>query len=165
MNAKADEEIKIKLEWLPHKSELIADKFKPYLTARIDIQLMSTKGNFQILSVSDYFANVTRPAWFQRGGIGYQIQSTIGMLEIVAKADVEGQVQLQLKGSDVRDPRDNSKRIPYWIDYTKLTVNGKTIFDMLTPAWHDKTYFYRMNAKADEEIKIKLEWLPHRSDN
>ena len=141
-------------------------KFSDYFTARLDIQ-METKaegGNFQIVSVSDDKAKVTKAKWLLKDNIGYFIQSYIGKLEFVAKTSVDGKITLKLKGKDVRDPSDRSKRIPYWIDYNKLTVNGEVIFDELKPAWHDKPYNYTLDAKADEEIKISVEWLPHRSD-
>ena len=134
-------------------------------TARVDIKFLSTTGDFKIISLSDEKATVEKPAWFNKSGIGYVIQSYAGKLEIVAQATADGQLELDLKGMDVRNPKGKPKRIPYWIDYTKLTVNGEIIFDELTPAWHDKPYAYKMNAKAGEEIKIQVEWLPHRSDN
>jgi len=175
MDAKADEEIKVQFEWFPHRGDILpevskpvekppVDKFPPYVTSRMDIKLQSTKGDFQILSMSDNQAEVIKPTWLQKGGIGYQIQSYAGKMEFVAKATADGKINLNLLGLDVRDPKDNSKRIPYWIDYTKLTVNGKSIIDKRTPAWHDKVYRYNMDVKAGEEIKIQVEWLPHRSD-
>ena len=139
-------------------------KFKPFITARIDMKLTTTKGDFQIVSVSDRSANVTKPAWFQKDGIGYVIQSYTGKQEIVAKATVDGTIIFWLRGVDVRDPKDKSKRIPYWIDYTNFTINGKTILDKVTPTWHDESYRYTLNVKANEEIKIQVEWLPHRVD-
>ena len=92
------------------------------------------------------------------------ITSFVGKMAFVAKATVDGQIRLFLRGIDVRTPEDNSKRVPYWVDYTKLIVNGKVVFDKLTPAWHDKAYAYNMDVKAGEEVKIQIEWLPHRSD-
>lgn len=142
----------------------VVNKFKNYFTARLDVALLTNAGDFQIVDISDDMANISKPAWFQKGGVGYLIQSYVGKLKIVAKADVDGKVQLSLRGIDVRTPDDSSKRIPYWIDYTKLTINDKVIFDELTPAWHDKPYVYKLDTKADEEIVIEVEWLPHRSD-
>ena len=139
------------------------NKFNRYFTARIDIK-SSTQGDFQILSVSDPNAYVRQPYWLNKDGIGYQIQSYAGSIEIVAKATTDGKINLSLKGLDIRKPEDNSKRIPYWIDYTKLIVNNKVIFKKVTPAWHDKSYNYNFDVKADEEIKIQTEWLPHNSD-
>ena len=140
----------------------IIKKFSRYFTARIDIKLVAEAGDFQIVSVSDDKAKVSKPGWFQKDGIGYVIQSYSGNVELIAKAAASGKVQLRLLGMDVRD--DNSKHIPYWIDYTALTVNGEKIFDTLTPAWHNKPYRHTIDVKADEEITIAVEWLPHRSD-
>ena len=142
----------------------IVNKFKRYFTARVDIKLETTEGDFQIVDVSDDAVNVSKPAWFNKGGVGYVIQSYVGTLNFVAKSSVDGKISLSLRGLDVRDTEDKSKRIPYWIDYTKLTVNDKVIFDTLTPAWHDKAYRHIMDVKAGDEIKIQVEWLPHRSD-
>ena len=83
---------------------------------------MTTEGDFQILSVSDDKAGVYKPAWFQRNGIGYVINSNVGQLEFVAKTTMDGQILLSLKALDIRSSEDKSKRIPYWINYTKLTM-------------------------------------------
>jgi hypothetical protein len=151
-----------------HLQELLYEIFdsKQLIAARIDIKLMTTTGDFQILSVSDDKATVWKPIWFNKGGIGYQIQSywNASELEIVAKSDVDGQINLELKGLDILTPKDRSKRFPYWVDYTKFTVDGNLIFDTLTPAWHDKPYRYKFDVKANEEIKIQVEWQPHRND-
>ncbi len=143
----------------------IFDNFKQYFTARIDIKFdTTTTGDFQILSVSDKNANIFKPAYFQKNGTGYVIQSYTGNLDYTAKVTTDGKIRLWLRGMWIPDPEDKSKRIPYWIDYTKLTVNDETILDTLTPTWHDKSYYYFMEVKTDEEIKIHIEWQPHRSD-
>ena len=177
LEVKADDEIRIKTYWLPHQNETpapldvikevepINKKFLPYLTARVDVKLVPQgEGDFQIVSVSDAKATVLKPDWFQKGGIGYQIQSYKGNMEIVAKATVDGQINLRLMGLYMSNPEDKSKCVPYWIDYTKLTVNDKVIFEELTPVWHDKPYHYTLEVKAGDEIRIQTYWLPHRSD-
>ena len=180
INAKADEEITIKVEWLPHmgdfieqkilppppppKVEPIPNKFKNYLTARIDINLLTTEGDFKIISSSDTKAKISQPSFMKEERIGYIITSLAGSLILVAKATVDGQLNLKLRGMSIPAPKDKSKRIPYWIDYTKLIVNDKKIFVTLKPAWHDKPYIHNMEVKADKEITIKVEWLPHMGD-
>ncbi len=191
MDVKAGEEIKIETEWLPHRADnienvpavinppspsivpkltkaqekeldLISIIQKDYFTARADIQLVTKqKGEFQIISVLDEKAEIRKPAWFQKNGIGYQIQSYSGRLEFVAKASVDGKINLRLRGLDVRTPEDKTKRIPYWINYTRLIVDEEVIFDEITPAWLEKFYSYNTDIKAGEEIKIQIEWLPH----
>ena len=124
--------------------------------ARIDIRLTPKgEGDFQV-NVSDDKAKVWKPDWFNKGGIGYQIQSHAESLEIVAKAAADGQLLLRLMGIYVSYPKDDTKRVPCWIDYTKLVVNGSVIFDTLTPTWHDKPYIYKMNVKAGDELKIQI---------
>ena len=43
------------------------------------------------------------------------------------------------------------------------TVNDKTAFDTVTPAWHDKPYIYKTDIVSDEKIKIEIEWQPPKS--
>ena len=139
----------------------IINKFKQYFTARIDIKFSTDNGDFQILSISDGNAKLIKPNWFNKNGIGYVIRSYTGELKLVAKASADGQMQLRLRTTDVRDDKNRSKRIPFWIDYTTLIVNEQTIFDNPTPTWHNKPYLHVMDVKADEEITIEVEWLPH----
>ena len=135
------------------------------LTARIDVKLIPKgEGKLQILSTSDAKAIIKKADWLPKNESGYFIQSYAGKMELIVKATVDGQIRLAIRGLDVRNPEDKSKRIPYWIDYTKLVVNGKFLFDELTPTWHDKPFIRMLDAKADEEIKIQVEWQPHRSD-
>ena len=133
--------------------------------ARINIKLFPKEyGDFQILSLSDDKAALWKPDWFQNNGIGYQLQSYVGKLEFIAKATANGQIKLLLMGMDVRYPKDNSKRVPYWIEYTKLIINDQIIFDKITPAWHDKQFIYNLDVKADDEIKFQIEWLTYKEE-
>ena len=151
------------LKLVPKNSVQIPEKFKNYITARMDIKLVSTEGDFQILSLSDENATVMKPSWLQKDGVGYQIQSYAGNLEVIAKSTVDGKIKMTLLGIDVRD--SENKRIPHWVDYTKFTVNENVILNKLIPAWHNKSYNHAVDTKAGEEIKIQVEWLPHRSNN
>ena len=153
--------------WLIHNNAAqIIKKFGRYFTARIQFQLWqkTASGAVKIISMSDDAAKISSPEWYQKNGTGYVILSHAGKLKIVAKAFVPGQIRLNLLGLDIRNPDDKTERIPYWIDYTKLTVNGEVIFDELTPAWHNKSYRHQIDVAADEEFSIEVEWLPHRSD-
>lgn len=144
----------------------ILRKFSRYFTAKLEIQLMTTtnKSDFQILSVSDKRAEINTPELLNRNGVGYSIQSYAGKLTVVFKAAVNGRVLLSFKGLFDTDPDDKAKKISCRVDYTKLVVNEKIIFDKLTTAWHGNPYNHVMNIKADEEITLEVEWLPHRSD-
>ncbi|MBR1421645.1 MAG: hypothetical protein IJ575_11415, partial [Selenomonadaceae bacterium] len=101
---------------------------------------------------------------WQNGVTGYIIHSYAGNLEFVVKATANGQIKLLLRGIDERYPEDQSKSMPYWIDYTKLTINDKTLIDKITPSCYGKSYIISIDLRAGAEIKTKIEWLPHRSD-
>ena len=140
-------------------------ELRRHFTARIDTLLMTKEeGDFQILSTSDDKAKVSKPKWFQKNGIGYVVTSYAGNVEFVVKSTVDGQISLRLRGLDVRTPEDKKKRIPYWVDYTKLTINGYTIFNAVNPAWHDEPYRCTFGIKAGAEVTIQVEWLPHKND-
>ena len=137
-------------------------KLQNIFTARIDIWLIpnSEQGDIQFVSTSDDNTSIGRATWVE-DKIVYFVQSYAGKLDLVAKATSDGRFDVILRGKDVRDPADRSKRIPYWIDYTKLTINGKVIIDKPTSVWHDKSYKYSLDVKTDEGIVIQAEWLPH----
>ena len=149
-----------------HESDAaILAKFKRWFSLRLDIQMKTTnREDFQIVSVSDAKADIRKPAWFNKNGVGYVIQSYVGKLNIIFKIVDGGTVTLNLKGLFYPDPEDKRKHIPYWIDCTKFAVNDNVIFNKLTPIWHDKPYSYKFEAKAGEEVTLSVEWLPHRSD-
>ena len=148
---------------------LMPRKFNPLITARIDAKFMGATGDFQILAISDKKASVSKPGWFQRTGIGYVIQSSNKNLTFIIRVTTDGQIIFNLRGMDVRISENwqkgIAKRIPYWIDYSKLIINEKTVLDKLTPTWCDEPYCYNLNVKADEEITVKVEWMPHINDH
>ena len=145
----------------------IVGKFNRYFTAHIDVQLVpkTEGGDFPVIFVSDDRAKVLYKAgWTPKGTLANTIDSYTGKLKFIMKTTVDGQVNAFFRGLWVPTPEDRSKLIPYWVDYTKLTVNGKVIFDKLTPTWHRKPYIHKMDLKAGDEIIVEVEWLPHRSD-
>ena len=144
----------------------IINKFRLYLKGKIIIQVLkNTKPDaFRIISINDRKAKVSKPPGTQKKGLCYVIDSYNGSLEIVVEVIEAGQILLRLAGPFIPDKKEVRKLIPYWIDYTKLIVNDETVFDTLTPAWCGKPYKYIIDAKAQEKIKIQIDWQPHRSD-
>ena len=51
----------------------------------------------------------------------------------------DGNLTVKLRGVDFKDKKRN--RIPVYINYTKLIVNGDTILNNDTYCWHNKPYF------------------------
>lgn len=142
-------------------SAQIVRRFKNFFTARIEFQLLCTGAgvdDLQILSVSDDTARIEK-------GNGYAITSYSGQVTFSLKALVDGQIRLDLRGANVRNPDKLDERIPYRIDYTKLIVNGKVVFDTPAPVWYEDFCRYDItNIKAGTAIEMHVEWLPHMSD-
>ena len=147
--------------------ESIINKFNCYFTARIRILLVpkTDRGDLQIVSASDDKAQISKFIWKQQNIVGYSIQSLVGKIEFVVKATTDGRLNFFLSGVEVRHPEDNKKHIPYWIDYTQFVINDGSVFDTVKSAWFERDFRYGLEEiKAGEEIKIQVEWLPHRSD-
>lgn len=140
-----------------------AKKFKNYISARIDIKLITKTGrepDFMVTKLSDPQCKLSKPDWFQQQGIGYVLISDQGDIEFSCISKSDGELCFFLRGMDVRDPNNNT-RIPYWINFTIFSVNDTGIFknteNLVT---HDKPYVYRLSVQANSEIKVNLSWLP-----
>lgn len=146
-----------------YNSSSIIKKFSSYFAARIDLKLSKLNPeDIQYFFVTDDRAVCQKPIWFQKTGVGYIITSYCGDLKIGIKTNKKGQGKISLRGVDVRDSEDKSKRIPYWIDYTSFSVNDRIVIEERTPAWHDLPFQYEFEFKEGEEILIDLSWMPHR---
>lgn len=135
--------------------ETILSKFKDFFSARVTIRLDEemNEDSLHIVSCSDERAEFSKPEYWAQKGVCHSITSYAGQLEIVAKVAVDKKAQIRLSG-----------KLRLLVDYTKLTVNGKIIFDTIKSAGHFKPYVYNMDVKAGEEIKLSVEWQPHRQE-
>ena len=132
-----------------------------FTTARIDIKNQRGEGNDLVVKASDPKCTIGKPAWFNREGVGYLLQSTKGQIDIDLTCVRDGDLNVFLRGLDMHEANDNKKRIPVWIDYTKMTVNGETVFDTVQPICHDKPYRYTKKVVDGEKLTLHLEWKRH----
>lgn len=144
----------------------IVEKFKDAFTARIDLEFigLDKDSKLQEIIVSDDFARVEKPSWFQKNGDGYNIISISGDIYIKLKTNTAGKINVWLRGMDVRVPNDNSKRIVCWVDYTKFIVNENEILSESFPAWHNKSYKYSMEIESPGDISIRVCWETHKDN-
>lgn len=136
----------------------VFNKVRTTFTSRIDLLLKDENAAFDY-SLSDEEANIKEPEWLQKSGKGIIIESYALSMDIVIKPKTEGQLEISLRGIDVSD--GNGGRIPYWIDYSVFTINGESMLDQLTPAWHNNIVLKTVEAHENEEIQIHVEWKPH----
>ena len=137
------------------------NKLLKYVTARIDFKNFGTEeNNLEILECSDLSSEIFAAPWLNDDeGVGWVINSRKGSIDLKIKCINDGQLQILLRGIDFRDR--NHDRVPVFIDYTNLTINGICIFDSRISVHHDNSYKYlKKDVKDGEIFDIHIEWEP-----
>ena len=135
-----------------------------YYTSRIDIKNNGTYNNkIEILSISDDDAKVTSPKWFSdEKGNGIQIQSSKGFLDLKLKIVSDGLLNIDLRSLNVNYKRDKSLKVPIFIEYTSLKINGVESLKKYELVSHDDKYVHNVTVKNGEIIFVHLEWEPFK---
>lgn len=133
---------------------------KKYYTARIDIKNLQNKhNNVIIVENNDLNSKIMQPNWFtDSDGVGTIIESINGELNLKIKCVGDGDLNIWLRGPDIRDK--NNKRFPIYIDYVKFLVNNKNVFNNNTLIWHDNPYKFVKEVHNSEILDIHIKWLP-----
>ena len=128
--------------------------------ARFDIKNSGNPANAIEIIKSSSLSNFKSPSWYiHKSGIGQTLEATEGKLDLTLKCINDGNLEIILRGRDWRDSR--GVRVPMKINFTKLTVNGKTVLDKKTTIWHDKPFNYEIPVKDGEIITLHAEWEPY----
>ena len=64
---------------------------------------------------------------------------------------------------DYRDK--NGLRIPLYIDYQEISVDGKNIVNSSRVSWHDNPFIYKKEVSDGQIVKISAKWLPLNEDS
>ena len=70
-------------------------------------------------------------------------------------------LSISLRGTDKRDK--NNVLIENWVDFIKVSINGKDIISKITPVWHNKPYVYTLEAKKGDILNLYAEWKKHET--
>lgn len=131
-----------------------------HITARVDLKNSGDDGNdIELLEISDKEAFVDAPDWLKKNGSGHVIQSQKGRILIKCRCRGDGLFSLTLRS--IGKLYENGKRIPYWIDYTSLEVNGEGLIDGIVCVSHDVPFKFERESKDGDLITISLSWMPH----
>lgn len=165
--------INIEAEWNPLMPEsnmhLLQDDnyddLNIYSEARFDIKNYGNEtNNIVLLNSNTPFYVISRPQWFTNSeGIGYTINSLNKELNLSFKCINDGRLEILFRAIDYRDRNNN--RIPIYIDYTEIEIDGESIIDGSTVLWHDNELCYNKLVKDGQIIKIKLKWRPLNEDS
>ncbi len=131
-----------------------------YKTARLDIKNLGMVENTIIMNDKlDKETVITYPSWFtNEQGRGMVVTSTSGNLRLKLGSVQDGNLEIRLRGMDVRD--EDGIRLPVMIQFNKFAVNGTVIFDTPRNIWHDRPFAWSMPVQDGDIIEIEVEWEP-----
>ena len=160
-----DDIINIKVKWCPinYKSDFFLETdyeklIDNFYRARIDIKNYGSAGNdLTLVNCDDSSSNIFKPNWFKDyDGIGTIVSSSKGDLKLSFKCIHEGNLKIDFRAIDFRDRDDN--RVPIYIDYHKIEIDGKSIINGNTVQCHDIPLHYEKHVKDGQIVNIKLNW-------
>ena len=129
-----------------------------YITARLDLKNEGNRDNkIEFLSI-DNDVKIEFPNWFKdENGVGVVIQCSKGELDLNIRCRGNGKLNIRLMGIDVKH---EGKRIPIFINFKSLIINGNQFLDTDKLVSHDDYYYCGLNVKDGDFIFIHAEWSP-----
>lgn len=130
---------------------------KKLSTMRVDIKNAGSTHNS--VTIKSKNAKISKPSWFTNTqGVGQIVESYEPKQEIKIKAIKSGKLILNFRGPWLRH---KDKRIPLWIDYKSINIDGKEILAKPVAAWHDAPFHHEMAVKDGQIVHIKIKQAYH----
>ena len=165
-NVKNGQIVNIKAKWGPvySNSVFLDNSLNRFSTARIDLKNYGDESNnIILLNENTSLYNISQPEWFaDLNGIGSTITSDNKKLDLSVKCINDGKLKIDFRGIDFKD--SNNNRIPIYIDYREIKIDGKSIIDGSTVLWHDNKLEYSKDVKDGQIVNINLKW-EHLNEN
>lgn len=131
--------------------------FDKYFTARIDIKNENLNNHIKIIENSDEFASIDCPKWFEDNlGKGLCIHSKKRNIKLKIKCYGNGELFIRFRGMDIKD--FNGNKIPIYIKYISIFINGKKINDAEKIVCHDNPYYYKSHVNDGEILTLNIKW-------
>ncbi len=158
--------VNIHVEWRPlsresnlHLIQGNEDYSSIYSHSRVDIKNYGDERNSIIMLEEDMSYNIFQPKWFADSeGIGSVITSFNKELNLSFKCINNGKLKIKFRAKDFKDL--NNSRIPIYIDYKKIEIDGESIIKNSTVLSHDNSLSYDKQVNDGQIVNIKLKWEP-----
>lgn len=127
-------------------------------SSRIDVKNIG--GSSNNIEVKAENCKISKPGWLnnsQGGGCVVEGNTLIQKIEI--KAIQDGILHFEFRGID---KKFENKRVPLWIDYKSIKIDGIEILSVSIAAWHDKPFKYDMPVENRQEITVEIEQQYHQ---
>lgn len=95
-------------------------------TARIDIKNQGEGNDVKIRVLAGELCKVLPVPWFSKEGTGYTLVA--GDKNFLLELECVGTGNLLIRLLGRYRPVSENKRLPLWVDYTRLAVNDEVIF-------------------------------------
>ena len=125
---------------------------------RIDVKNYGASDNDIVVTGKNIKTN--KPKWFiNEKGVGAVIETSNSRQKLSIKIIKDGKLQFSFRGQD----KKNSKgvRMPVWIDYKSIKIDGKEILSSPIKTWHDEPYRYEMAVKDGQTIGVEIKQTSH----
>lgn len=127
--------------------------------ARIDIKNQGEGNDVKISVVKGEHCHIRKAQWFSKGGDGYVLETYENHQVLKLECHGAGELLIRLQGVDRRSP--SGTRLPLWVDYTRLAINGKVIFWEIKPQWHNRPYVFTGKVADGEQVIVEISWSSH----
>ena len=132
-------------------------------TARVDIKNVGSEYNLVKLmkQVETDEIRITKPWWnCNKNGVGFMVTDEGGIIRLHVRCYGDGMLEIACRCYDERDENDASKRIPAWVMYNSILLDGIEQLESPVCAWHDKAVYCRKPVRDGEEHDIIIVWQP-----
>lgn len=124
---------------------------------RIDIKNFGIESN--ALEITSKNCKITQPKWSTNiQGVGSVIEGKQLKNIFNIKVINDGILKINFKSID---KKIGGEKVPLWIDYKSIKINGKEILSKPISVWHDKPYCYEMPVKDGQKIALEVEQQYH----
>ncbi len=141
----------------------ILNQYKPCKinqTARLDCVFAGTDANSQVAveNMSECYCDISSPAWINKNGKGFVLSSDRGYAKLKLSNSGEGHLSLIFRAADVSV---DNRRLPIWVDYNSIKINGSEQLEDITPSCHDKPISLKIELETSTELEIEFRWTAH----
>lgn len=158
---KVSEELKeLKINLTSEYYDDNAEFLRKYSESRIDIKNAGNESNDVILlECDDVVCTSSKPSWLSdEEGAGMVLNSIKGNMNFTFQCVGDGLLTLGFKGLDYRDKKDN--RIPIFIDYSEIIVDGVNYVHGSRVTWHDSPLIVEKEVQDGQIIDVRVKWAP-----
>ena len=131
------------------------------LSAYIELKSNGDHNSLEIVNLGK--EKISRAPWYDdESGLGYRVKSNCLVAEIDVICHGAGTLNVICRGLDVRDPKNSTKRVPIWVIFTSLVIDGQEYINSPIDVWHNRPYRCSVTVDNKQKVHILAEWVPKR---